>query len=717
MSAAEDDHDKPAAEEALMPRPRKWADNAERRQAQNDRRRTERSSKSIQHDFISIDGEGAGEWKNHTYVLLGIGNAQTDQDGGQLTFQRIMSALWEQYSAHPTSVFAGFFLVYDFSQWFQTLPEERARMLFHPELRKRRPKRIDMETGEVLEENPLGPFPVYYREWEFDLLGMKRFKLRKIGSKNWMYVNDAGSFFQASFLQVIDPAEWTVPIVTDEEYAIIKEGKEKRDTAALDNDMRRYNALENAIFPRVLDKLDQGLQRAGVRLGKDQWFGPGQAAQAWLQHIKCPTGEMVREAITRNGTDRDILGLGRMSYYGGWFEIFAHGHIPETSWEYDVNSAYPYIIASLPCLLHGRWQRNDGMVDHDARGNTLRIVKARVLGSDRVCGAMLHRRKDHSILRPSQTMGYYWESEIAAAIRAGVIDEVEVIEGVEYRACDCPPPLRGLGGLYDERIRVGKNTPEGKALKLIYNSIYGKFAQSIGNPKFGNSIYASRITSGCRTMILDAIATHPRKTNDLLMVATDGVYFHSQHPGLELGTKMGQWEEAQKQNLTLFKPGVYWDDKARERIAKGKSPRFKSRGISAEAFARSISDIDTKFQRWNIGANPDYPSVTFTSGFSMITPLQALQRGKWELAGTLGHDPNELCPGCPGAHLLQDSDPVQKRRGPVYQDGDIWRTHPWPDGGENLESTPYDRAFGQPDPDEYGITDDGTVIDGWRINR
>lgn len=697
-----------------MPRPRKYADDAERRRAQDEARKQARVTKPVK--FVAIDGEGQGQWKNHTYVLLGIGDASIEDTGG-LTFEKIAAFLWEQYLAQTNSVFAGFFLGYDFSQWLSKLPEERARRLFNPEMRKRKSKRkVSRETGEV-EEIPsrLGPWPVEYRGWEFDLLGMKRMKLRKEGAKEWMYVCDTGSFFQEPFMGVIDPDKWAEPVVTQAEYDILKEGKKKRDVAILDSDMRKYNALENDVLPRVLERLDQGLRRAGVRLKRDEWFGPGQAAQKWLDHVKCPTGEMVRAKVPRDGTNGDILHKGRLTYYGGWFEIFAHGHIPGESYEYDINSAYPFISSQLPCLLHGQWRTDNSEVRRNCTRNLFRIVHADVSGNDPVCGTMLHRRRDHSIVRPHRTRGWYWESELAAGIRAGVIDEVEVLSGVEYQPCDCPSPLRGLAGLYNERLRVGKNTPEGKAFKLIYNSVYGKFAQSIGNPKYGNSIYASLITSGTRTMILDSIATHPRGTNDLVMVATDGVYFRTPHNRLPLGDDMGLWEEAQKQNLTLFKPGVYWDDNARNRINAGKDPRFKARGISAKAFARSISTIDDTFQRWNNGTSQDYPAITFTSGFSMITPLQALQRGKWQLAGTLGHEPSELCSGCSGQHLRQDSDPVQKRKGPLYADGDIWRSSPWETGGPELDSVPYDRAFGQPDPEEYGITDDGTVLDGWRI--
>ena len=166
---------------------------------------------------------------------------------------------------------------------------------------------------------------------------------------------------------------------------------------------------------------------------------------------------------------------------------------------------------------------------------------------------------------------------------------MEYLSWLEYEPCDCKPPLRGLAGLYDARLRVGKDTPTGKAYKLIYNSMYGKLAQSVGNPKFANSIYASLITAGCRTMILNAIATHPGRADDVLMVATDGVYFRSRHNDLAISNRLGGWSETRKENLTLFKPGVYWDDSARERIHLGKAPNFKSRGISARDFAIQLS--------------------------------------------------------------------------------------------------------------------------------
>ena len=673
-----------------MARPRKWENDVQRRQAQNDRRKRERQGPST---FIGIDGEGTGRGSEHKYVLLGAGDKQIENENG-LSFGECLHHIWSQFLIYPSVTFCGFFLGYDFCQWFKGLPEDRAYYLFHPEKRSRR------------EHSELGPFPVGYQEWEFDILGMKRFKFRVKGWPHWCYVNDSGPFFQASLMSVIDPKKWNESVVTEEEYAVLEAGKSKRDSAVLDDDMRRYNRLENAILARLLQRTDAGLRQAGIRLHRNEWFGPGQAAQKWLATTAAPDRKVFHRTIADHGTIGDnvqsFAELAKRTYYGGWFEIFAHGIIPGTSWEYDINSAYPAVASKLSCLLHGRWSHGYGVPGGLAE-DSLCIVHCTVRGSDKRCGAMLHRRPDHSILRPHRTGGWYWEHELRAAIGAGVIDDVEFMEWAAYDPCDCPSPLGGLRDLYSHRLQVGKNTSAGKGAKTIYNSVYGKLAQSIGEPKFANAIYASLITAGCRTMDLNAIATHPEGTSGLLMVATDGVYFRSPHPGLDISAALGDWEETTHENLTLFKPGVYWDDNTRIRLDRNESPAFKARGISAKAFASELASIDNTFRGWTRGSDSVvYPSVTFSSSFGMITCKQALDRGKWDTAG-LVFEPESV----------QDSDPYEKRQG-GWWDSDIWRSYPHETGGPVVEATVYDKNFGQPDPEEFGITDDGTVQQSWR---
>src|SRR6185503_17386909 len=133
------------------------------------------------------------------------------------------------------------------------------------------------------------------------------------------------------------------------------------------------------------------------------------------------------------------LDAARGSYYGGWFETFCHGVIKGETYEYDINSAYPSVIATLPCLLHGRFQRG---TDRPPSGpNTL--IKARVRipgfhttsdhgstrGTARHIGVMLHRNDDGSICRPDVSEGWFWQEELEASIRAGCVDR----RTIEYR--------------------------------------------------------------------------------------------------------------------------------------------------------------------------------------------------------------------------------------------------------------------------------------------
>jgi len=246
----------------------------------------------------------------------------------------------------------------------------------------------------------------------------------------------------------------------------------------------------------------------------------------------------------------------RESYYGGWFEIFVHGLVPGIIYEYDINSAYPFVIANLPCLLHGTYERGTGKPAIDLEQKEIVLVRACVQNggnNSRYTGAMPHRNKRGGISRPLKTIGTYWYDELVAAKSAGCVSDIQFYEWTKYTPCKCLSPMREVENLYQLRLDLGKNTPFGMACKLVYNSMYGKFAQSIGEPLFGNPVYASLITSGCRTMILNTIATHPNGWKSVAMVATDGVYFMDEHPTMDISsTELGKWDVTEKKNMCIF---------------------------------------------------------------------------------------------------------------------------------------------------------------------
>lgn len=672
--------------------------------------------------FIAVDGEGInlpnGE---HRYALFGVGNEQIENENG-LPWWDILDFLYSHYM--PGYAFVGFYLGYDFDRWLCTMPEKKVERLLTSEGRESRKSKSPNMHGKVLPVDlPLG--------WQVNMLGKKMFEFRKRqchcsihyckcpGKGPWMRICDSGPFFQSSFLKAIDPATWKEPIVSNDEYELIKKGKDNRaDADHIDDEMRFYNKLENEILARLMRVLNNGFKEMGITLSPGQWFGPGQAAQKWLKKEKVPHADAIMKAVPEW-----FLEAARMSYFGGWFEIMMHGIIPGESHEYDINSAYPHIISSLPCLLHGVYTRGeDSNVPFHSDRHSLVLVRARVsIHKDgRQCGigAMLHRDQSNRILRPARTEGWFWLHEIDAAKRAKCISECTIYEWMAYEPCDCKPPMANISHLYDLRIKVGKDTPLGKGARLAYNSMYGKFAQSVGNPIFANPVWASLITSGCRTMILDAIATHPKGKWNVSMVATDAVFFLDAHPGLPISKRLGEWDYTKRTNLTLFKPGVYWDDTAREAIRKNDSVSFKARGIAAKDFASCLESVDMQFGEWN--SNPPdlsdrpgpingWPFVEFITGFSMVSCLQAIRRHKWHLAGHVEQS----------GKMVQNANPYDKRIGAwpeTMEDGrTIWRSEPWTYPADDCQSKPYQKRFGMEDPwsldriEMWGITPDGTI--------
>jgi hypothetical protein len=287
-----------------------------------------RSEKRAKHDvhFSAIDGEGVsrldaeGNVVEHLYALLGATECSPlHKDGRRLTTADIFHHLYydvftETEKRHPGTSYVGFALGYDWAQWFRDLPEHQARKLFTKKGIASRQSRYENAA----------PHPVYWRvsddlEWEIDILGDKRLRLRpytgprRITYKpdefpdykpaRWMYICDTFSFFQTSFLKVINPEIrlklGLEPYVTEAEYREIERGKDRRADAQFDRDMIRYNELENQGLTAVMVEMNRGLVKNNLRLKKNQYFGPGQVAQRWLSQLAAD----VPQAFASAGVD------------------------------------------------------------------------------------------------------------------------------------------------------------------------------------------------------------------------------------------------------------------------------------------------------------------------------------------------------------------------------------------------------------------------------
>lgn len=688
----------------------------------------------------------AGFWEEdayHAYEMLTVGDETIGKRGHELTADEILEFLYAHFEAHADekTVYVGFFLGYDFTMWLRHLYWKHAHKLLTKEGIESRTRRTFDEDGKLVR---VWKFPVTLwnpeggADFEVEMLGNKRFSIRRFypyelrkvikteitddGSVReirephpykWMNICDAGPFFATSFLNAINPAKSIDPVVTADEFTILERGKANRDKADFDSNTVEYNVLENEVLKRLMMQLAGGLRSIGIELRNGQWYGPGAAAQKTMDLWGVMTRKELSELIPEEYEE-----AARDTYYGGWFETMMLGIYLDTAHEYDINSAYPKIIETLPCMCSMRYDKGVGKPPIDNEPDTYIVVDVRTFAHRNPdkrpsFGGLSHRNADGSIMRPLETRGLHFLHELEAARRAGCFERARIYRWWRFRKGCTHAPFAKIRQMYLERLRVGKNTPRGIAYKLVYNSMYGKLAQSVGMPKYANPLYASLITAGCRTMILDAVSHLPNKTHDVLMIATDGLYTKVAMPdgSIEIDPeKLGAWEHKELEGFTVVMPGVHYTHKtrqdiehAREQLGLNEKPdyssiKMKARGVSAKDIGGSVAAFDEAFfdmlqnpKNWvndNAEIKPElFPKVRVTVDFSLTSPKLALARGKWSTCGTVEPAIREI-----------STVPFTKRRSVGYDftpEGHLYlRSKPYISSGDDIHTKFYRSMFG-----------------------
>lgn len=593
---------------------------------------------------------------------------------------------------------------YDLTMLWSTMPENRVARMLLSELREAR-KNLPVDYPY---ENPTWQMDAINSTFRFRPYDPAKRHRANPKDEGWIHLCDVFPFWQSSFLRAIDPSKYPPDMApcTPEVYEKIKQGKERRDIAVLDDEMREYNRLEVETLANLVSGFNRQLVRIGVRLKRHEWYGPGAVAAKTLSNWKIPRFEEIEKIVPATA-----LEAWHASYTAGWFEIFVHGTVNGTVYEYDINSAYPHVISELPCLRHGKWsfghnyQTKDYSTLPELPPRAVRLIYASVHGSNKYAGAMLHRMAfgNHQIMRPHNTEGWYKQEELEWAQRAELIDNIEYKEWWTYEPCSCAPPMSDIKGMYERRrslppihlpngkILEGKDTPEGKALKLGPNSVYGKFAQQIGKHPYLNWIYASMITSGCRTMILQAIATHPDKMKAVAKIATDGVYFMSPHPKMdrELSDNLGGWSREEHDSPTFFGSGIDWDIG----VARMGEGIIKSRGVNGKEAVKQSAEVTRRFREFDpCDPSQAWPVMKIRKPFELYSPVQLIRwgqypdgevmgRSKWRLAGiifesteTISSNPlpkRRTCSTCLSPYHHREG---QCDRDGMYQEDGLWRS-------------------------------------------
>jgi hypothetical protein len=164
----------------------------------------------------------------------------------------------------------------------------------------------------------------------------------------------------------------------------------------------------------------------------------------------------------------DIAEFVAQSYFGGRVEMRGRGFFKET-YLYDINSAYPYHIANLKRISLKSFDTNiDPSADYY-------FADVEVTYHNDIVSPFPVRRNNILIYPQGRIRGVFDSITLKSAMKFGA--KINKVHRCLNVYCDRQKPFYDLVNvLYNKRIKT-KKEDEKFVIKLILNSLYGKFAQ------------------------------------------------------------------------------------------------------------------------------------------------------------------------------------------------------------------------------------------------
>jgi hypothetical protein len=223
-----------------------------------------------------------------------------------------------------------------------------------------------------------------------------------------------------------------------------------------------------------------------------------------------------------NGLPEKVIKYAYNAYYGGHFEILKRGYMPSV-YSYDIKSAYPSIIADLIDFTKGKWEKTETVNESAHSGFYLCQIQS-IEKSFSPYMQKVGGDKGLNVYPNGKFKQYLTKEEILfneAQFQNGAI---KIVDGWEfYSKVEVKPFKTEIERLYDWKEKE-QNSDVKKCVKIILNSLYGKFIQVTGDynqtGKLFNPMYAAKITAGARIKILELALQKPET---IISFSTDSV--------------------------------------------------------------------------------------------------------------------------------------------------------------------------------------------------
>jgi hypothetical protein len=531
--------------------------------------------------FVALDGEAI----HNRYCLI------QDSHGGEiyrkegLGTQEIFRWLLERQDALETDTekpcFVGFGTSYDCNMFFRDIGDETLTQILQTEEK-------DYVTWEG---------------WKILYFPRKLLRLQATGGGTYV-LYDLLSYFGSSFVKAVESF-----LPGSQGMRQIRAGKAARGTFRQKDlaKIKAYNLRECQLLVNLADKLKAMMDVQEIYPTK--WHGPGAVAD----YILGKKGFNVHDdfpVLTEENTSTGLWSAWDCAYYGGRIETLILGSASRV-FTYDINSAYPKASSLLPILYPPRgWiHRSKPILGKLFYAAVCRIRwdLTRIPGGCKI-GPFPWRDETGRIFFPSSGEGWYWLPEILAAHRM-YGERIEVLEAWEQGAEDLSRLASVIPELYEKRQRLkAQGDPSEYALKIVLNSIYGKFAQRTGRRPYFCLPWAGLITAYTRGQLLDAVRGHERS---VLSFATDSVT--SRVPlSLPQGRELGAWKAEEYKKYLCVMNGFYRLD------AETRKAKQATRGVPTNfSWDDLVEQLNSK------------GTVTFKNQVFVTHSLAMHQHNKW----------------------------------------------------------------------------------------
>lgn len=389
---------------------------------------------------------------------------------------------------------------------------------------------------------------------------VSRWLTERKSSKISVNVHDYASFFGKAFLTVAE--DLLRDGLSREDRDTIAQGKKGRASNTWSDlpEVRYYWEREIQLIRRTFERFRDVMVQAGFPL-KD-WYGPGALAN-FINATRGIRPHLGSVQVTSGDMPKEVHEASKVAFSGGRFEPFMLGRFTGPIYSVDINSAYPAALTMIPSLHpdEGEWRHVEspdrikrfGFYRITYRATNARPFEARPM-------PLFWRDPRGFITYPGRVTGWYPSPE--ARMMLGV-PGATIHEGWHWDSREEVFPWEFLHEMFERRMRLGKQNLLSMPFKLGPNSLYGKYAQTVGwnrkqklPPRSHALPVAAWVTSYCRSQLWNVIRQIPAH---VIAVETDSV-FTTVDPStldLRLGNGLGEWSASTYDEILYLQSGMY----------------------------------------------------------------------------------------------------------------------------------------------------------------